>query len=97
MQLIKFKIILSPAAQRDIKNLEAGQAIQLIRDIQHYLGVSPLPFGKNRIKRMTGFSFPLYRLRSGDSRAYYRILAHEGVILAMTHNKDSEKIIKKLR
>jgi mRNA-degrading endonuclease RelE of RelBE toxin-antitoxin system len=37
-----------------------------------------------------------YRLRSGDFRAYYRIVSSNVIILAMTHKKDSEKILKKI-
>jgi len=93
----KFKILFSPAAQRDIERFEAEDVLQLVRDIKHHLEISPLPFGKSRIKKMAGFAPPLYRLRSGDFRAYYRIDHTDIVILAITHKKDSEKILRKLK
>lgn len=93
----KYKVTLSPPAQRDMEKLPVEDALQLAKDIKAYLETSPLPFGKSRIKRLTGFTPPLYRLRSGDLRAYYRIVAGEVVILAATQRKDSEKILKKLR
>jgi mRNA-degrading endonuclease RelE of RelBE toxin-antitoxin system len=93
----RFNVIFSPSAQRDIERLESGIALQLIKDIKTYLETSPLPFGKPRIKKLTGYGPPLYRLRSGDFRAYYRILSKEVMILAVTNKKDSEKILKKLR
>ena len=34
---------------------------------------------------------PLYRLRSSDFRAYYRIVSGDVIILAITHKKDSGK------
>ncbi len=80
-----------------MEGLETEDALQLARDIKSYLEASPIPFGKTRIKKLTGFDPPLYRLRSGDFRAYYRIISQEVVILAVTHKKDSEKILKKLR
>lgn len=46
---------------------------------------------------MVGYNPPLYRLRSGDFRAYYRIISQDIVILAIIHKKDSEKILKKLQ
>lgn len=97
MELKRFNVIFSPSSQREIERLEADDAIQLARDIKTYLETSPLPFGKSRIKKMTGYNPPLYRLRSGDFRAYYRIISEDVVVLAITHKKDSEKILKKLR
>jgi mRNA-degrading endonuclease RelE of RelBE toxin-antitoxin system len=70
---------------------------QIFLKNQKYLELSPLPIGKTRIKKLTGFAPPLYRLRSGDFRAYYRIISKPIVILAITHKKDSEKLLKKLR
>ena len=93
----KHRIIFGPSAQRDIEKLSVEDARQLAKDIKAYLETSPLPFGKSRVKRLTGFTPPLYRLRSGDLRAYYRIYSGEVVILAVTQRKDSEKILKKLR
>ncbi len=80
-----------------MEGLQIDDALQLAKDIKSYLETSPLPFGKTRIKKLTGFAPPLYRLRSGDFRVYYRIISKEVIILAITHKKDSEKFIKKLR
>jgi mRNA-degrading endonuclease RelE of RelBE toxin-antitoxin system len=44
---------------------------------------------------LTGFEPPLYRLRSGAFRAYYRIISGEVIILAITHKKESDKVLKK--
>ena len=96
MEEKEFKILFSPSAQRDLEKLEVNQALQLAKNIKSYLEISPLPFGKPRTKKLTGFQPPLYRLRSGDFRAYYRILKKEVIILAITHRKDSEKVLKKL-
>ncbi len=93
----KHKIIFSPSSERDIERFEVDVALQLVKDIKTYLETSPLPFGKSRIKKLTGYNPPVYRLRSGNYRAYYRILPGEVVILAVTHKKDSEKILKKLK
>src|SRR4030043_962788 len=91
-----FKVILSESAERDIQNLEAEDALRLVKDIKTYLEKSPLPFGKTRIKKLSGFKPPLYRIRSADFRAYYRIISRDVVILAITHKKDSEKYLRKL-
>jgi mRNA-degrading endonuclease RelE of RelBE toxin-antitoxin system len=93
----KHKIIFSPSAERDIERLEIAAALQLVKDIKNYLETNPVPFGKSRIKKLINYQPPLYRLRSGDYRAYYRILPDAVVVLAVTHKKDSEKILKKMK
>ncbi len=81
----RFRVIFSLPAQREIEGLETNDALQLVKDIKTYLEASPFPFGKSRIKKISGYNPPLYRLRSGDFRAYYGILS------------DAEKLLKKLR
>lgn len=93
----KFKVIYTPTAQRHIEALETETALQLAQDSKAYLESTPLPFGKNRIKKITGYHPPLYRMRSGDYRAYYSVVSRDVVILAITNKKDSEKILKKLK
>lgn len=93
----RFKVVFSPSARREIEGFETDVALQLAKDIKSYLETSPLPFGKSRVKKMSGYHPPLYRLRSGDFRVYYRILSDNVIVLAMTHKKDSEKLLKKLR
>ncbi len=97
MEQKRFKVIFSPSAERDIKKLEAEYAIQLVRDINTYLETSPLPIGKTRVKKLSGYKPPLYRLRSGDFRAYYQIHSQAVIILTITHKKDSERILKNLK
>jgi len=93
----RFKVIFSPPVFREIERLETDITLQLAKDIKSYLETSPLPIGKRRIKKLTGYNPPLYRLRSGDFRAYYRILPDRVVILAITHKKESEKFLKRMK
>jgi mRNA-degrading endonuclease RelE of RelBE toxin-antitoxin system len=95
----RFEVVFSPSAARDLAVLEAEDSLQLLRDIKAYLETSPLPFGKSRIKRLRSFTPPLYRLRSGNWRAYYRLLSVSDrvVVLAITHRRDSERVLKRLR
>ena len=97
MEEKRFNVIFSLADQREIEKLEIEDALQLAKAIKNYLERSPLPIGKTRIKRLTGFDPPLYRLRSGDFRAYYRIVSNDVVILAITHRKDSERYLRKFK
>jgi len=93
----KFNIVFAPSSQRDLERFETEAALQVVKDIKSYLETFPLGFRKTRIKKLTGFVPPLYRLRSGDFRAYYRIIEHKVIILAVTHKKDSERFLKKLK
>ena len=93
----RFKVIFSPPALRDIERLETDTALKLAKDIKSYLEQSPFPIGKRRIKKLTGYHPPLYRLRSGDHRTYYRILSESVVILAITHKKESEKLLRRVK
>lgn len=93
----RFRVIYSRPAQREIESLEIDTAIQIAGDINNYLEISPLRFGKSRIKKLTGFHPPLYRMRSGDFRIYYRIISSDIVVLAVIRKKDSQKALKKLK
>ena len=90
----RLKVIFTPASARDVENLEPAVATRLVKDIQAYLETRPIPLGKTRIKKLAGFDPPLYRMRSGEFRAYYRIAGDEVVILAVTQRKDSDKRLK---
>jgi mRNA-degrading endonuclease RelE of RelBE toxin-antitoxin system len=92
----RLKVVFSPAAVRDVEGLDVVVAIPLVRDIQTYLETRPIPIGKSRIKKLSGLDPPLYRMRSGDFRAYYRICGGEVVILAVTRRKDSAKRLKRI-
>ena len=92
----RLRVVFSPAAVRDVEGLDLAAAILLVKDIQAYLETRPIPIGKSRIKKLSGFDPPLYRMRSGDFRAYYRICGGEVVILAVTRRKDSDTRLKRI-
>ncbi len=96
MRETRLKVVFSPAAVRDVEGLDAAVAVTLVKDIQAYLETRPVPIGKSRIKKLTGFEPPLYRMRSGDFRAYYRICGGEVVILAVMNRKDSDKRLRRI-
>ena len=96
MSVKKLRVVLAGSAERDLRKLEPSLALQLCRDMASYLESGPLPIGKPRIKKLAGFSPPLYRLRSGDFRAYYRIREREVVVLAIRNKKDSEKFLRRI-
>lgn len=92
----RFKVVFGPAAVRDIESLEVGASVQLVKDVRTYLEVRPVPIGKSRVRKLAGFDPPLFRMRSGDFRAYFRICERDVVILAVTHRKDSDRRLKRM-
>jgi mRNA-degrading endonuclease RelE of RelBE toxin-antitoxin system len=92
----RLKVVFAPSAARDVESLKGEEAISLVRDIQAYLETRPIPIGKPRIKKLAGYDPPLYRLRSGDFRTYYRIRGAEVVVLVVTRRKDSEKRLRRI-
>ena len=50
---------------------------------------------KTRVKLLIGFSLPLYRLRVGDYRVYYRVTLQHVVVLSVFHKKDSDRWLKR--
>ena len=49
------------------------------------------------IKRLRGFAFPLYRLRSGDHRVLFRLDEPVVTIMRVSNRKDLERTLRHLR
>ena len=62
-------IEISPHAERDLAKLPGAIARLILEEIRARLSTEPIREIKTRIKRLTGFSPPLYRLRVGDYRS----------------------------
>ena len=90
-----FSAELSREAERDLKTLPLDAQRATLSEIQKWLTKEPFREIKTRIKRLTGFSPSMYRLRIGDYRAYYRILADRVVVLAILDKKDSARWLRR--
>ena len=90
-----FAIEFAREAEREIRALPAADARMILQEIQKRLPSEPFKGSKTRIKRLVSFTPPLYRLRVGDYRAYYRIVAQQVVVLTVLHKKDSERWLKR--
>jgi mRNA-degrading endonuclease RelE of RelBE toxin-antitoxin system len=93
----RFRIVLANAARRDLERLDRDHSLQVCKDISAYLEINPGPIGKSRINKLSGFYPPLYRLRSGDLRVYYRLKEGDVVIMAVRSRKDSEKFLSRIK
>ena len=67
----KFKIELSPAASRDLDDLEMGTVAKVLSDLK-ILEENPFPKGK-LIKKIKGKKASFYRLKIDKFRVFYEI------------------------
>jgi mRNA-degrading endonuclease RelE of RelBE toxin-antitoxin system len=90
-----FSIEVAPHAERDLAKLPSTISGLILEEIKTRLAKQPLQEIKTRIKRLAGFAPPLYRLRVGDYRVYYRVIIQRVVILGAFHKKDSDRWLKR--
>jgi len=90
----KFKIELSPAASRDLDDLEIGIVTKVLSDLRTLEG-NPFPRGK-LIKKIKGKKTPFYRLRIDKFRIFFEIQHMKIVILRIPNKKEADRFIKRL-
>jgi mRNA-degrading endonuclease RelE of RelBE toxin-antitoxin system len=90
----KFKIELSPAASRDLDDLEMGVVTKVLSDLR-LLEENPFPRGK-LIKKIKGKRTSFYRLRIDKYRVFYEIKHLKIVVLRIISKKEADRYIKKL-
>jgi mRNA-degrading endonuclease RelE of RelBE toxin-antitoxin system len=91
----RFSIEVSPHVVRDLAKLPGAIALLILEEIRARLSTEPTREMKTRVKRLIGFSPPLYSLRVGDYRVYYRVTLQYVVILSVSHKKDSDRWLKR--
>jgi mRNA interferase RelE/StbE len=90
----KFKIELSPAASRDLDDLEMGRVTKVFSDLR-ILEDNPFPTGK-LIKKIKGKKTSFYRLRMDKFRVFFEIQHLKIVILRIISKKEADRFIKTL-
>jgi len=70
---MRYEIILSPAAIKDLRTLKAHWRAKVRDAIETHLRHDPAKESKSRIKRLRGVSRPQFRLRVGEIRVYYDV------------------------
>jgi len=90
-----YSLQLTRAAHRDLKDLPVKIQKQIVSDLKLLLS-NPHPQG-NKIKKLKGFGFSLFRLRSGDYRVLYRIDAKEITLLRIIDRKMLDRILSQLK
>jgi mRNA interferase RelE/StbE len=90
----KFRIELSPAASRDLDELEMGVVTKVLSDLK-VLQENPFPRGK-LIKKIKGKKRAFYRLRIDKFRVFFEILPMKVIILRILSKKEADRFIKRL-
>ena len=89
----KFKIKLSPAASRDLDDLEMEIVTKVLSDLKT-LEENPFPRGK-LIKKIKGKKTSFYRLRMDKFRVFFEIQHMKIVILRILSKKEADRFIKR--
>ena len=72
---MSYEIVLSPGAVREFRALPAFDRAQVRDAMVQHLRHAPTRVSRSRIKRLRGLSKPQYRLRVGDIRVFYDVVA----------------------
>jgi len=91
----KFAVKVSKGFLKSLEELPPERALELAEKLK-ILETAPLPSGKARIKKLKGFTPPLYRLRVGKKRVLYRISGGQVVLLKMIDRKELDRELKNL-
>jgi mRNA interferase RelE/StbE len=89
----RFSIELSPAASRDLDDLEMATVTKVLSDFK-ILEENPFPKGK-LIKKIKGKKATFYRLRIDKFRVFYEIQHRNIVILRILSKKEADRFIKR--
>jgi mRNA interferase RelE/StbE len=90
----KFKVELSPAASRDLDDLEMGIVAKVLSDLKR-LEENPFPKGR-LIKKIKGKKASFYRLKIDKFRVFYEIQHMKIIIFKIISKKETDRYIKKL-
>lgn len=91
---MKYKIIIAPAADRDLKRIRAYDSAKIEDKIKEHLGHEPTKVSKSSIKRLKSVDKPQYRLRVGEHRIFYDVSKDEVHILAIVPKSETAAWLK---
>ena len=91
-----YKIVLSPEAVRDRRQLQAYDRAIVDDAMERHLRYEPTKVSKSRIKRLRGLAKPHYRLRVEDFRVFYDVSGNEVQILAIVAKTDVDRWLEEV-
>ncbi len=93
---MRFEILLSPEAVRDLKHLKAHDRAEFRNAIEVHSRYEPTKRSKSRIKRLRGISRPQFRLRVGETRIYYDVTKDVVQVLAIVSRSGAAEWLEKV-
>ena len=92
---MKYEIVFSPDAVRDVRNLRAHVRLVVRDGIEACLRHAPTVVSKSRIKRLRGLARPQFRLRVGEIRVYYDVRESTVEVLAVVPKSEAGEWLKR--
>ena len=88
------ELVLAQHAERDLLAIPQAFRVRVKSDILR-LAEGRIPFGQ--LKKLTGFSPPLWQLTSGRYRVFYRRSGEQLLLLRVVHKPDQQRSLRSLR
>ena len=88
------ELVLAQHAERDLLTIPPVFRERVKSDILR-LAKGRIPFGQ--LKKLSGFSPPLWQLTSGRYRIFYRRLGEQLLLLRVVHKPDQQRSLRSLR
>lgn len=86
-----YEITTTPEAAEDLRHLEARERAEVRDAVKRHLSHQPMMLSKSRIKRLRDLASPQYRLRVGEIRVFYDVVADEVVLLGVVRKSDAAR------
>lgn len=90
-----YQVQLTQAAPKDVDRLSQPTQDRIVLALQGLMD-NPLE-APPKVKRLKGFSFPIFRIRTGDFRILYRIDKQTVTVMRIINRKDLEKVVRQLQ
>lgn len=92
-----FTVFLTPPSRTDLAQLPQSVVEDIHAALVKYLCNAPHLPKPPRLKKLHHFRPPLYRLRVGDYRVYYRLDQRTVVVLAILNRRDADRWLGRQR
>ena len=92
---MKYKIIVAPDADADLKRIRVYESAKIQDKIKEHLAHEPTKVGKTSIKKLRGLNKPQFRLRVDEHRIFYDVTKDEVHILAIVPKSEASEWLKR--
>ena len=93
---MSFRVKYLEGAREELGQIDPRTELRIRAKIESVLAINPHPHG-NVVRRISGVSPPLSRIRIGDWRAFFIIDAGEVLVASVVKKEKAERTIRRLR